>query len=136
MSTKPQPKLQIGSPRARRTVLDDATFDELSGRVNEQSLTTPEAEADSRSTTERETLAEPSTVPVASVVRRERKGKKGDPYVRKTDGIPTVPQYLTLPAELVKRLKLYAVQHDKRLSDVASVAISQYLDEQVERRRP
>lgn len=126
MPSKPQPKLQIGSPRARRTVLDDVTFDELSGRTNEPPSTDG---SDARSVSAaKHGSAEITSAALTRSAQRERKGKKGDPYVRKTDGVRTVPQYLTLPADVVKRLKLYAVEHDKRISDIASEAISQYLD--------
>ena len=56
-----------------------------------------------------------------------RKGKSGEPYVRKSDGVATVPQYLTLPADLVKRLKIHAVECDRKVSEVAAEAIAEYL---------
>ena len=134
--SKPQPKLQIGSPRTRRTVLDDATFGELSGQTKVQEAPVPTQASSALSTStasadgpvRRAPARAAHTTGRKSAGRGDRKGKSGDPYVRKADGVATVPQYFTLPADLVKRLKLHAVQHDMGYSEVASEALTRYLD--------
>jgi hypothetical protein len=146
MPPKPQPKLQVGSPRARRTTVDDKTFEELSSRAEDApalegigsqlptSDVTPSRSDVSSSDggiSKREGRAPSLASSAASGLSTEpanRKGKSGEPYVRKSDGVPTVPQYLTLPTELVKRLKLHAVENDMKVSDVAAEAIAAYLD--------
>lgn len=143
MPPKPKPKLQVGSPRASRTVLDDSTFEELSARADqvrpfEEGLDSREPGAVEKGAAKRkQTPAKPDaglgqrgkTKQQSSGPRApNRKGRNGKPYVRKSDGVATVPQYLTLPADLVKRLKIYAVEHDVKVSDVAADALAAYLD--------
>lgn len=147
MPPKPQPKLQVGSPRARRTPVDDKTFEELSSRAEDsvlEDLRRPIEErlptSDATSPPSGLSSSAPALPLDGSVDDRKaraarlrssgpanRKGKNGEPYVRKSDGVPTVPQYLTLPSDLVKRLKIHAVENDMKVSDVAAEAIAEYL---------
>lgn len=144
MPPKPEPKLQVGSPRARRTTVDDKTFEELSSRAEDapaleglgsqlptsdvtRSRSDVSSSDGSISKRKGRVRLKSSAASGLSTEPANRKGKSGEPYVRKSDGVPTVPQYLTLPAELVKRLKIHAVENDMKVSDVAAEAIAAYL---------
>ncbi len=136
MPRKPKPKLQVGSPRQKRTVLDDSTFDALAARAEQTSSEKPEEAREPELPSERPEASAPAKQKRAT--RRSgadgkvanRKGRNGQPYVRKRDGIATVPQYLTLPADLAKRLKIHAIENDTKVSLVAEAALEAYLSSQ------
>lgn len=118
--SKPRPNLQVGSPRSRRTVLDDKVFEEVSARADK-------LPGDEPSSPRAAQLEEAPTPDDSRSSGANRKGKTGEPYVR-GDGVATVPQYLTLPADLVKRLKIHAVETNRKVSEVATEALAAYLD--------
>jgi len=122
--------------------LDESTFKELSERADQvrpydegldtkpraAAKETPESSEDSTAGKGKATKKGRTRRKKRPLASPNRKGRNGEPYVRKSDGVATVPQYLTLPANLVKQLKIYAVENDAKVSEVAAEAIAAYLE--------
>lgn len=135
------PQISIGSPRKRQSVdpekaaAFEARVEEEEGRAPLRAIPSPEPST--VPSPEPASATEPAPAEVAARPQqhkarrskgpRNRKGTVHEPYVRKSDGVPTVALTFTVPTELARRLKVHAAMTGTKVSDIGVEALTKYL---------
>ena len=116
------PTISVGSPCQKKPV-DPAAAAEFEAKIEDEGRGETPALHAVESPPERV-----SQLPEGSAEPRNRKGTVQAPYVRKSDGVPTVAVTFTVPAELARQVKVFAAMNDKKASEVGEAALEEYLE--------